>query len=99
VTLQYLAKKIWFIIFAAGLTICFAAPLSLAADSIPRMTIQELKAKMDKGEKIIILDVRAGDDYQSSKVKIAGAIRIPLDQLDARYKELPEGIEIVAYCA
>jgi hypothetical protein len=99
VTIQCVVKKICFIILAAGLTVSFAPIHSLAADDFPRMTIQELKAKMDRGEKIVILDVRSGADYTSSKVKITGAVRIPLDQLNDRYKELPAGNEIITYCA
>jgi len=99
VTLQCLVKKICFIIFTAGLAVSLAPALSRAADDVPRMTIQELKAKMDRGEKIIILDVRSGADYASSKIKITGDVRIPLDQLNVRYKELPEGSEIITYCA
>jgi hypothetical protein len=30
-----------------------------AADNVPRITVQELKAKMDKGEDVVIIDVRA----------------------------------------
>jgi len=99
VTLQYLAKKLCFIIVAAGLAVSLAPAFSRAAEDIPTMTIQELKAKIDIGEKVTILDVRSGADYASSKIKITGAIRIPLDQLNVRYKELSERNEIVAYCA
>jgi hypothetical protein len=79
-------------------TVSFIPTVSLAEDDVPRMTIQELKVKMDRGEDIVILDVRTGADYASSKVKITGAIRIPLDQLESRYRELSEGREIIAYC-
>jgi hypothetical protein len=98
-TLQRLIRKICFIILAAGLTVSFAPALSRAAEDVPKITIQELKTKMDRREKIIILDVRSGADYAASKVKITGAVRIPLDQLKDRYKELPAGSEIIAYCA
>jgi len=40
-----------------------------AADDVPRITIQELKAKMDSGEKIVILDVRSGEDYKAARLK------------------------------
>ncbi len=69
------------------------------ADGIPRMTIQELKGKMDSGDRIVILDVRTAEDYSTSPYKIRGAIRIPLDELKSRYTELPAAAEIVTYCA
>jgi hypothetical protein len=97
--LQLVAKKSCVIIFSALFAVSLPPAISRADDDVLRITIQELKAKMDRGEKIIILDVRSGDDYEHSKSKIAGSIRIALDQLPARYQELPAESEIVAYCA
>ena len=90
------------VIFAAGLIASFLpmeARATPTTDSIPRMTIQELKGKMDSGDRIVILDVRTAEDYSTSPYKIRGAIRIPLDQLKSRYTELPAAAEIVAYCS
>jgi rhodanese-related sulfurtransferase len=63
------------------------------------MTVQELKTRMDRGEDILVIDVRTGSEYTASKDKIKGALRIPLYELeDGRYKELPQDKEIIAYC-
>lgn len=86
-------------IFAAGLIVSFLPAAARAADSIPRMSIQELKEKIDKGDRIVILDVRSGEDYSRSEYKIPGAIRIPIDQLKKRHTELPAAAEIVTYCS
>jgi hypothetical protein len=67
-------------------------------DNVPRITVQELKAKMDRQEDVVILDVRAGRDYDKSRDKIKGAVRISIFQLDDRYRELPINKEIVTYC-
>lgn len=93
------ANRIFFLVSVAGLILGFLPAASLAEDSIPRITIQELKEKMDRAEPIVILDVRSGDDYARSQVKITGAIRIPGIQLKDRYKELPADREIITYCA
>jgi hypothetical protein len=69
-----------------------------ADDVVPRITVQELKAKMDKGEDIVIVDVRAGREYADSKIRIRGAIRIPIVQLEVRSNELPRDKEIITYC-
>jgi len=72
---------------------------SAVEDNVPRMTVQELKTKMDRGEDVLILDFRTGSEYTASKIKIKGAVRIPLHELeDSRYKELPQDKEIIAYC-
>jgi rhodanese-related sulfurtransferase len=60
--------------------------------------VQELKAKMDKGEGLVVVDVRTGKDYEGSKIKIKGAVRIPIVQLEERYRELPMDKEIITYC-
>jgi len=69
-----------------------------ATDSVPRITVQELKTKMDKGDDFVIVDVRTGQDYADSRIKIKGAVRIPIVQIEERYKELPKDKEIVLYC-
>jgi hypothetical protein len=98
-TLRRSATRFCFFLITLAFTMSFIPTVALAEDDVPRMTIQELKAKMDRGENIIILDVRTGADYASSKVKITGAMRIPLGQLESRYKELSAEREIIAYCA
>ena len=69
-----------------------------ATDAVPRITVQDLKAKMDKGEDIVIIDVRAGREYEDSKIKMKGAIRISIVQLENRINELPRDKEIITYC-
>ena len=74
-------------------------PVALSAtDAVPIITVQELKAKMDKGEDVVIIDVRAGREYEDSKIKIKGAIRMSIVKIEDRYKELPKDKEIVTYC-
>ena len=60
---------------------------------------QDLKAEIDSGNKMIILDVRQPEEVVSGKVP--GAIAIPLGELPARLAELPADIEIpiVTVCA
>lgn len=70
-----------------------AMPATAAAQDVERVTVEELKALMGRGE-VVVLDVRGGGD-----TKIKGAHHIPLDQLETRLGELPAGREIVTYCA
>lgn len=64
----------------------------------PRITLEDLKRKIDSKEDIIILDVRNPTDYAGSPVKITGAVRIPLDTLEQRLNELDPNKEVIAYC-
>jgi rhodanese-related sulfurtransferase/DNA-binding transcriptional ArsR family regulator len=44
----------------------------------------------------VVIDLRPGEEYEAGH--IAGAISIPLAELEAHLAELPAGVEIVAYC-
>ena len=78
--------------------VALSAIAMAANDGVPRITKEQLKAKMEKGEDIIVLDVRTGMSYKGSDIKIKGAMRIPPDAIDIRYKELPLDKEIITYC-
>ncbi|MGD9850547.1 MAG: rhodanese-like domain-containing protein [Nitrospirales bacterium] len=60
------------------------------------ITVQELKSRMDKGEKIFLLDVREPHEYEWAKIE--GAKLIPLGQLPTSLNQLDRETEIVAYC-
>lgn len=70
----------------------------LESGQVPKITVHELKKKLDKGEKVIVLDMRVGGDYTKSPIKIKGDVRMPLESVEWRVKELPMGYEIVTYC-
>jgi len=55
----------------------------------------QLTARSQAGE-IVVLDVRPAEEYAAGH--IPGAISIPVDQLAERIAELPDGVEVVAYC-
>lgn len=59
------------------------------------VTNEDLLRKLESGN-VTVLDVRPESEYKTGH--IAHALSIPIDQLSKRLKELPRGIEIVAYC-
>ena len=67
---------------------------------VPRTTVDELKSMMDRGEPVIILDVRRQEAYASSNKKIKGAVRLDPEN-DIAIKEFAKGLDknstIVAY--
>ena len=68
-------------------------------NAIPKMTVQTLKAKVDSGERIAIVDSRTGGSWDNSKVMIKGAIRIPYkDTATMAASKIPMGYEAVVYC-
>ena len=50
------------------------------------MTVEQLKAKIDKGDDFFLLDVREPNEYQICR--IAGSTLIPLGELAQRTGEL-----------
>jgi len=62
------------------------------------ITREDLKARLERGGTLTILDVRNQSDYQNSDVRLPGAVRIPVEELEARSGELDPSGEVVAYC-
>jgi rhodanese-related sulfurtransferase len=52
-----------------------------------------LKAKLDAGEKVLVIDVRSDEEVKSGS--IPGAIHIPMDELEARMKDVPKHVQLV----
>jgi adenylyltransferase/sulfurtransferase len=60
------------------------------------ITPRELKERLDKGEKIFLLDVR--EPWEHSLAKIDGSVLIPLGTIPQSLDKLDHDAEIVAYC-
>ena len=56
----------------------------------------ELLARLKAGEPLIVVDVRPAAEYEAAH--IAGAVSIPLGELEERLRELPRNRGVVAYC-
>lgn len=65
---------------------------------IARITPEALKAKLDAGEQILIVDVRDRIDFESEPTIISGALHLTIEDIDARHREIPRDREIVLYC-
>lgn len=60
------------------------------------ITVRELKDRLDKGDKVFLLDVREPHEY--SLAKIEGSVLIPLGELPSSLEKLDQDAEIVALC-
>lgn len=63
--------------------------------SVPDITPRELKARLDRGDDLYILDVREPHEYQICNI---GGHLLPLGELSRRAAELDSSREIVAHC-
>lgn len=60
------------------------------------ISVRELKARMDKGDRLTVIDVR--EPYEVDIAKIPGTRLIPLGQIAARSGELDPNAEIILHC-
>lgn len=65
-------------------------------EGLEPISADELLARLRAGEPLVVVDVRPSEEYRAAHV--AGAVSIPLDELEQRLRELPRDREIVAYC-
>jgi len=77
---------------------CAAMGTSAAKGEVPRMTKEELKAKLGAPE-LVVLDVRAEQDWKSGEGKIAGAVRENPGSLEQWAANYPKEKILVLYCA
>jgi len=65
----------------------------------PRISQKELKRKLDRGEKITVLDVRGVEQVARDPRRLPNSLYIPPSDIKTRYGELPKDHELVVYCA
>ncbi|MFQ5989499.1 MAG: rhodanese-like domain-containing protein [Candidatus Methylomirabilales bacterium] len=62
---------------------------------IPRLTPEEIKTRLDRGDPSIPVDVRKESVY--ARGHIPGALCLPITDLEARLGELPPGKSFIFY--
>jgi adenylyltransferase/sulfurtransferase len=68
------------------------APVNNATE----ITSLELKKRLDRGEKLTIIDVREPNEYQINRIE--GSILIPLGDVPRRYAEFDPNQELIMQC-
>lgn len=65
---------------------------------IARITPEELKAKLDAREDLVIVDLRHSMDFEADPETIPGAFRIDAKELEEKAGSLPRDRELILYC-
>jgi adenylyltransferase/sulfurtransferase len=73
-----------------------ATPEPVTVNTATEITSVELKGRLDRGEKLTIVDVREPNEYQINR--IPGSVLMPLGDVPKRYDELNPDDEIVVHC-
>lgn len=63
-----------------------------------RITVDELKRRMETGEEFTFIDVRNPQAWAESDGMLPEAIRMPPDKLEENLPKIPKNKPIVAYC-
>src|SRR4051812_1661156 len=67
-----------------------------ASQGASEITPQQLKARIDAGENLFVLDVRNPNEFQICR--IPGTTLLPLPELPARFAEVPKDREVIVHC-
>src|SRR5438477_2361202 len=73
-----------------------AEPEPVAVNNATELTSLELKARLDRGDKVTIVDVREPNELQINRIQ--GSLHIPLGDIPKRYNELDPDSEYVMQC-
>lgn len=65
---------------------------------IARITVDELKQKIDSGEELVIVDLRHSLDFEADPHTIPGAFRMDAKDLEEKDDRLPRDRDVVLYC-
>ena len=74
------------------LGVLLAAP---AVAQTERLDVDELKAQLDAGADVLLIDVR--EDYEVESGSIPGSIHIPVGELEARMPDIPRDVRLVFF--
>jgi adenylyltransferase/sulfurtransferase len=63
---------------------------------VSEISPQALKARLDRGERPLLLDVR--EDWETKICRLEHALHIPIEEFELRVEELNPDDEVVVYC-
>lgn len=63
-----------------------------------RITVDELRERMNRGEQFTILDNRNPTAWSEAETKLPGALRVPGDELEKHLGKIPRDRAIITYC-
>ena len=69
---------------------------TVTTDQTWETTVDDLKARLDRGDQVFILDVRNPEEYDICR--IPGSTLLPLPELPMRFNELDKNQEMIVHC-
>ncbi len=87
-----MAARVRMTVWLPMLGVLLVAP---AAAQTERLDVDELKAQLDAGADVLLIDVR--EDYEVESGSIPGSIHIPVGELEARMPDIPKDVRLVFF--
>jgi membrane protein DedA with SNARE-associated domain len=94
----------WLLVVVIGSLVAYIAYKFIARQRflrelrIARITVDELKVKIDAGEQVTIVDLRHSLDFEAAPETIPGALHLEAKELEEKNDRLPRDGEVVLYC-
>jgi len=66
---------------------------------IARISPQELKARLDSGEEVLVVDLRGAIEFDAEPLGIPGAVRLDAAEVEEAEQLFPRDREVVLYCS
>ena len=63
-----------------------------------RVTVEEVKERMERGELFTFVDTRNPVAWGESDVKMPGAVRVPASEVEQHLDEIPHDRAVITYC-
>ena len=65
---------------------------------LTRITVDEVKERMDRGEQFAFVDSRNPKAWAEADRKLPNAIRVPAEELEQHLDEIPKDRAVITYC-
>ena len=63
-----------------------------------RVTVEEVRERLDRGEQLAFLDTRNPKAWGESDQKLPHAIQVPAEELEQHLDEIPHDRTVITYC-
>ena len=63
-----------------------------------RITVDEVKERLDRGEQFTFVDSRNPKAWAEAESKLPNAIRVPAEELEQHLDEIPKDRAVITYC-
>jgi rhodanese-related sulfurtransferase len=70
----------------------------MASIEATRITVDEVKQRMDRGEQFTFVDSRNPQAWAEADRKLPNAVRVPAEELEQHLDEIPKDRAVITYC-